>query len=262
MSLVALLEWWNLIYIVPFGLALLYLGVFVFTGITFGDADADADMDMGSGGDVHVEAHVVEGGAEVAHGADHDVGHEVHGDHDAEANGRALAHDHMMHGHSADDGAHTPSLMNDFLSFLGLGKIPISLAVMILMLFWGVFGFGINVLLMRWLGSSNLVGLISVPVTLAISMGLTGACAAVIGKVIPIADTKRQRREDLVGQLGDAMYDIDSTFGMASVRGVSGDLFQVPCKTANGGKIPKGSRVVLFEYDREKGVFHVAPFAA
>ncbi len=94
-------------------------------------------------------------------------------------------------------------------------------------------------------------------------MGLTGVCAAVIAKIIPMKDGPSQRREDLVGRAGDAIYDIDSTFGMASVRAQTGELFQVPCQTADARtRIPKGSRVVLFRYDREKGVFHVAPFAA
>src|SRR6187401_1355265 len=76
MPLTLMLAWWNLIYIVPFLLAVVYLGLFVFTGITFGDADADVDMDADADLDadatVHVEAHAVDldGDADL----DHDVG--------------------------------------------------------------------------------------------------------------------------------------------------------------------------------------------
>ena len=52
MTLNLLLAWWNLIYLVPFTLALMYLGLFVFTGITFGEADADVDTDADVGVDV------------------------------------------------------------------------------------------------------------------------------------------------------------------------------------------------------------------
>ena len=36
-----LLGWWNLVFLAPFLLALIYLGVYAASGLTFGDADAD-----------------------------------------------------------------------------------------------------------------------------------------------------------------------------------------------------------------------------
>ena len=71
MPLELLLAWWNLIYILPFGLALLYLGLFVFTGITFGDADADADLDGDA--QLHVEAHVADMDSDAGVEMDHAV---------------------------------------------------------------------------------------------------------------------------------------------------------------------------------------------
>ena len=46
-----LMQWWNLIFIVPFGLALLYLGVYAMSGFTFGDADGDVGVDGANGRD-------------------------------------------------------------------------------------------------------------------------------------------------------------------------------------------------------------------
>jgi membrane protein implicated in regulation of membrane protease activity len=134
---------------------------------------------------------------------------------------------------------------------------------MVLLFCWGVAGFALNSLLYQWLGDSVAIGFISVPVTLIISLALTGLVAAVIGKIIPNDDSKRERRVDLVGKAGEAIYDIDATFGMANVRGEAGDLYQVPCRTEEGKpRIPKGAKIVLFEYDRDKGIFQVAPFDA
>lgn len=264
MTLMMLLQWWNLIYLVPFGLALIYLALFVFTGITFGEADADSDLDAHAGQEfqpdadstVHVEGHVVDGphgDVDAPHGeADTDLS----GEH---AVGHALEHaEPVTHAHAGATANH--SVVHDLLSFMGIGKIPLSLALMILLLCWGAIGFALNALLVPYVGTI-LIGLITLPVTLIISIALTGACAALIGKVIPLADSKAQRREELVGKTGDAIYDIDETFGMAAVRNNTGDLFQVPCQTSNGTRIPKGSRVVLFEYDRQKKVFHAALFA-
>ncbi len=266
MPLQVLLLWWNLIYVVPFGMALIYLGLFVFTGITFGDADADVDTDVdgdmeADAGTVHVEAHVVDADGDAD--ADHDAG----GDHDGDGQGSAVHHGSTMLVHSVDvqgdgEGGHA-SVMSSFLSFLGVGKIPLSLALMIFLLSWGFSGFAINALLYRWLGASVVVGLISLPVAFAVTLALTGLCAALIGKIIPSDDATRERRQDLVGKAGEAMYDIDSSFGMAAVRGEAGDMFQIPCRTPEGKpRIVKGSRIVLFDYDRESGVFHVAPFDA
>src|SRR4051794_14098057 len=90
MTLELLLAWWNLIYIVPFALALMYLGLFVFTGITFGDADADADFDADADVDADVDAD-----ADMDHDLDHDV--DADADHDAETSSTAVAVSHHVH---------------------------------------------------------------------------------------------------------------------------------------------------------------------
>jgi membrane protein implicated in regulation of membrane protease activity len=277
MPLELLLAWWNLIYILPFGLALFYLGLFVFTGITFGEADADADMDADA--QLHVEAHVAEMESDAGMHMEHDAGTEHEMGTDPEAQGDATQGGGLLHPHGSVGAAimaHTPgtgastdadavhaSHMQGILSLLGLGKIPLSLALMVLMMCWGIVGFALNALLFKGMGASILVPAISLPITLLLSLTLTGLCAALIGKIIPTDDGTRERRQDLVGKCGDAIYDIDGTFGMATVRGSAGDFYQIPCRTAVGKpRIAKGTRVVIFDYDREKGVFHVAPFDA
>src|SRR5882757_7838975 len=94
MSAQWLLNWWNLIFLLPFGLALLYLGLYTTSGITFGDADADVDMDadadMDADGDLGADAggdidHDLDADGDVDHDvdADHDVDGDADGDHDA-----------------------------------------------------------------------------------------------------------------------------------------------------------------------------------
>jgi hypothetical protein len=259
MTFITLLEWWNLIYIVPFGLALMYLGLFVFTGITFGHADFDADADVDAdldadvevSGPLHVEAHVVDTDT------DADTDHDMEADQSVPAGGAVLVHAPAVH--VGAGGGHGSALF-DLLSLLGVGKIPLSLAIMTLFFSWGVVGFALNATLCNWMRPSPLVAIISLPLTLAISVVLTGLCAAGMARLVPTNDGKRQRREDLVGKSGEAVYDINASFGMANVRSEEGDFLQVPCRTVAGkSPISKGSRVVLFHYDREEGVFHVAP---
>ena len=67
MSVQWLVNWWNLIFLLPFSLALLYLGLYTVSGITFGDADADGDLDVDSDFD-----------------ADGDIDHDVDADGDVD----------------------------------------------------------------------------------------------------------------------------------------------------------------------------------
>jgi hypothetical protein len=268
MPLQVLLSWWNLIFILPFGLALMYLGLFVFTGITFGDADADADMDADVDADADMDAdadvdHDADLQADTDADADHDA--DVHSpDHDAESSLAHPAHAHpeMLSPTHSIDTAHTAaSPMAAFLSFLGIGKIPVSLALMTLLFCWGLIGFALNTLLYKGLGDSAFIGLISAPITLLLALALTGLVAKIIAKILPNDESLRENRSDLVGKIAEAMFDINATFGMARVRGAAGDFFQVPCRTALGKPpILKGAKIVLFDYDRDQGVFQVAPF--
>ncbi len=280
MPLQVLLAWWNLIFILPFGLALLYLGVFVFTGITFGDADADADMDADADADVDADADAdadvdADADADVDADADADADHDADlhaaADHDADHDIAAHSLAHGIHNHPemlapthSVDVAHAtegPSAFALFLSFLGIGKIPVSLALMTLFFCWGSVGFALNALLYQWLGPTALIGFISAPISLLLALALTGGVAALIAKIIPNDDSAHERRSDLVGKPGEAMFDINASFGMARVRGAAGDFFQVPCRTAAGKPaIPKGARIILFDYDRDQGVFQVAPY--
>ena len=161
---------------------------------------------------------------------------------------------------AANTGAHLHPFMA-FLSLLGVGKIPLSLSLMILMFCWGLIGFAFNAVLLQWLGASFVIGFVSAPITFVVSLALTGFCAAIVAKIIPNDDSTRQRRQDLVGKPGEAIYDIDASFGMATVRGDAGDYFQIPCRTREPSmRIPKGARIVIFDYDPDQGIFHVAPF--
>src|SRR3954469_21514772 len=53
MTIQWLLQWWNLIFAVPFGVALAYLGVYTLSGWTFGDeVELDHDLDHDIDADV------------------------------------------------------------------------------------------------------------------------------------------------------------------------------------------------------------------
>src|SRR6266571_2239015 len=111
-----LFAWYNLIFILPFGLALLYVGIYAVSGLTFGDTDVDA-----SGADVDADAHVelsghVEAPAHVESDAHFDADAHLDTDVDADAH---------VEGHGADEVA-PGSVLAGALSLLGVGRVPLS----------------------------------------------------------------------------------------------------------------------------------------
>jgi hypothetical protein len=111
-----LLHWWNLIFLLPFGLALMYLALYTLSGVTFGDGDLDhsfdADHDLGA-----------------------DAGHDLEADHDMDAD-HDPGNDGPASGHASGPLA--------ALSWLGVGRVPLSILLMVLLLTWGVVGFVAN----------------------------------------------------------------------------------------------------------------------
>ena len=140
-----LLHWWNLIFLLPFGLALLYLGLYTLSGITFGDADIDHGFD-----------------ADHDLSADHDMGADAGHDLDADQD--------MDAGHDAAPAAGHASGPLAPLSWLGVGRVPLSILLMVLLLTWGVVGFVANAA-MEKRGAS--AAFLSVPISAAVSLLMT-----------------------------------------------------------------------------------------
>jgi hypothetical protein len=247
-----LLSWWNLIFIVPFGLALVYLGVYTLSGWTFGDADADADADVDHDVDVDVDH-------DVDVDADADVDHDIEADADADADT-----DHDADTEHDTDASGGGSPLWAALSFLGVGKVPVSIVLMILLLSWGVIGFGANQLMREKATAAWQLPVVSVPIAAIASLLITSTTSRAINRFMPLNVTSAKRRHELLGSTGEVILPIDAKFGLASVRDSdSGDLYQVPCRLENSGNtIPKGARVKLVAYDARESLFYVLPAAS
>jgi hypothetical protein len=261
MTLDLLLAWWNLIYVLPFALALLYLFLYAASGITFGEADADADL---SGGVHGVDAHVdVDHDIAIYHDVDvdHDVDidHDVDVDHDVAVDADADA-DHDLsapHAHAPEPGSIRAALM-----WLGVGRVPLSILLMVLLLAWGAAGFIANQLAADWfngLGDWRLI-MVSLPAAMAMSLLVTRVVVRSIDRWVPLDETTARRRHDLLGFTGEAMYDITSRFGMLSVHDDRGELYQVPCRLEPGHPtIAKHDKAVLVSFNARERLYHVVP---
>jgi membrane protein implicated in regulation of membrane protease activity len=252
-----LLSWWNLIFTVPFFLALVYLGVYTLTGWSFGD-DFDADHDLEVDHDVAIEHDV-----DVDH--DIDVDHDVDVDHDAdlEADADADADHDADHDaeHDVQGGDGGPSPITELMLWLGVGRVPVGLVLMVLLFTWGIVGFITNNVLRPVMPRDWMVAFVSLPLALFGSAMATRTVTGLIAKYMPLTETSAKRHEALLGQVGEAMYAIDHTFGMASVRDKTAGVMQVPCRVGSDYEmIAKGSSVLLVSYDASDKMYTVIPY--
>lgn len=248
-----LLSWWNLIFTVPFFIALVYLGVYTLTGWSFGD-DFDADHDLEVDHDVAIEHDV-----DVDH--DIDADHDVDVDHDADLDADADADADVDHGVDHYGGGGGPSPITELMLWLGVGRVPVGLVLMVLLFSWGFVGFITNNILRPVMPREWMVALISLPLALFGSAMATRTVTGLIAKYMPLTETSARRHEALLGLVGEAMYAIDRNFGMASVRDKTAGMMQVPCRVGSDREtIAKGSSVLLVSYDASDRMYTVIPY--
>jgi hypothetical protein len=225
-----LLGWWNLIFIVPFGIALTYLGVYISTGITFGDADLDVDADADVDHDINADAD-----------ADHDA------DHDADAD---------------DNSGRLSAASLAMLHLIGVGKVPLSLLVMILLFTWGICGFAAVQYLRPIFGAGDKIALYAIPFAGWMAVCITALGARLFAKLVPMHVAPAMALNDLVGQRGVAVLNIDDVFGLAQIVNPGGAKIQVPCRVPIGeDSIAQNTSIVVERFDRDARVFYVTTLA-
>jgi membrane protein implicated in regulation of membrane protease activity len=233
-----LLYWWNLLFLLPFGLALLYLGLYTVSGISFGDGDVDADGDLDAGADLDADA-------------DADVDHDIDADHDLDAD-----HDAGSDHDAESESDHAPGVWSHMavMNWLGVGRVPVSIVLTVLLLTWGAVGFVTNAALEQ---RGARAALVSIPLAAVVSLIATHGMVLLVARYLPLYETTARRRHALLGSVGEAIFPIDQKFGMVSVRDDTGDLYQVACR-AQSEPIPKGAMVQLITYNAKEEIFYVA----
>lgn len=221
----AILEWQNLVFLLPMGAGLLYV-VLMASGLALGHGEMDMDHDVG-----------VDLGHDVAADVDHDVGADL--------------------GHDADAGhaGHIPHLnvLGSVLSLLGVGRVPISILFLSACFLWGASG-----LLLNAFFGVNAMGRVICLAALATVVGMR-LVAEGIAAVMPGEESYHTLKEELVGHQGEVLYTITHTSGAVRIFDPSGNLQDLACRTRQENEIPAGSRVVLDAYDPAADLFYVRP---
>jgi|SRR3989338_6645099 len=220
-----LLQWWNLPFVLPFVAAVGYLFLLATGTVSAGhEFEADADADAD---------------ADLDHGYDHGIEHSVgHGEQESGVAVKAL-------------------------SFLGFGRVPLSLILMSFCFIWGFSGWAANKVFAGVLFFPFLYFWPSAFVALISSVFLTGYIAKMLAWIMPATETYVASNQDLVGKVAEVRYPITEAAGSAVLYDDFRAFQEVSCRVAPGEtKIPIGSRVVLMRYDDEDGIFVVRRDAA
>lgn len=229
-----LLEWQHLVFLIP-----LFFGMLLVSGSLTG---------LIGHGDVDHEFHVAEADHDVAGDADHDVEQDpMHAAHVVAPEQHTEAHGHHD--------LHDRGLVAKTLSLLGIGRVPLSIILTTASFLWGGIGMAVSFVVEPVLGIGFVSGGIAVVVAwFAMTVG-TGSLARLIARVMPSSETYRITKRDLIGRTGTALFAIASqSSGYVQVNDHEGNLHQVRV-CVRDEEIPKGSTVLLYQYDHEEDLY-------
>jgi hypothetical protein len=218
-----LFQWWNLIFVLPFVGAVLYILALGFGAIGH-DVDGAVDGDTSD---------------QLGHGLPHAASADTSGD-----------------GHDAHGG------IAAVLELLGVGRAPLAIVLPTFWLIWSFIGFVVNTLLHSLIEAQSAYVLVSIALAAGSALFVTGVVARALYRVMPRTETYGVETEDLVGSLGVAGYPgVSSRFGEARIYDKHGNQHIVTCRLRkDGATIQTGETVLLVDYDRAHRVFLVDPY--
>jgi membrane protein implicated in regulation of membrane protease activity len=230
-----LITWYNLPFTLMLGLGVVLAGLQLLGLSHDGDTDADVDGDVDADADADVDTDIA-----LHHDLDHDVDHDI--DHDID---RDLDHDveHDMN-HDSLSGF-------SWLAFIGIGKAPLMVVVLIVLMTTGLLGWFLNGLAMGILGFFPTLLLLGTFLISVVAGSLvTSRITRFIGHTLPPVSTTATRAQALVGRPGTVISPfVDDRYGMVHLRDDGGTLISLFAVTEDEQPIARGESVILLSYD-------------
>ena len=242
-----LIAWYNLPFTLMLGLGVV-LAALQLLGLSH-DGDADTDTDVDADIDTDVDADVdgdldadADADMDIAihHDLDHDIDHDM--DHDIEHD---LDHD-VEHDISRDSLAGF-----SWLAFIGIGKAPLMVVILIVVMTTGLLGWFLNGLAVGILGFfPGLLLLATLLVSLVAGSLVTSRVTRFIGRALPPVRTTATRAQALVGRPGTVISPfVDGRYGMVHLRDDGGTLISLFAITDDEQPVARGESVILLSYD-------------
>lgn len=236
-----LIAWYNLPFTLMLGLGVALAGLQLI-GLSHdgdGDADTDADGDVDADADADADMDIA-----LHHDLDHDLDHDI--DHDIDHD---LDHDAE---HDVDHDMSRDSLSNfSWLAFIGIGKAPLMVVILIVLMTTGLLGWLLNGLALGLLGFfPGLLLLATLLVSLVAGSLVTSRVTRFIGRALPPVSTTATRAQALVGRPGTVISPfVDGRYGMVHLRDDGGTLISLFAITEDEQSIGRGESVILLSYD-------------
>jgi hypothetical protein len=238
MQVLDLLQWWNLIFVLPFCLALGTVLLMATGAVSAEMGDHDVDLDFDLDADVDVDADV---------GADTDHHFDLH-----EATGEG-------------------SFLSNALSLLGVGKAPLSLIGSSFCFIWGFTGWAANQFFQSLWPAPAVFAFASIGVALFSAIFLTRFIVLGLAKLMPLDENFAVSDSQLVGRRATVRFSVTNQSGTAQVYDQYGTLHEVPCRLKgdesegddgerneqNMTSLPPGTPIILMEWNREQKFFRV-----
>lgn len=148
------------------------------------------------------------------------------------------------------------------LSFFGIGRgVPLMIMLPILFVVWGVSGLLLN----RVLGFGGTTWWM-LPPALSLSLIITacvGQGVAYVMNRLFRSTSGAATGQQLVGQLGHAVYEITAEGGVVHVRDVHGSVHRLVCRIhPEQAVIPANTPVKVVAFSPEERTYHVEPYKA
>jgi hypothetical protein len=142
------------------------------------------------------------------------------------------------------------------LALLGVGRAPLSLLVITLLVAFGATGICLNLVLEPWLRAPLPRGVLAVLGAGSTAVLLARVASRLLARFIPSMESYATDAHDLIGVTGMAELKITDRFGVARVCDTTGTPLQIRCR-AHAANIPKGSEIVVVDFDDERKIYTV-----
>ena len=239
-----MLAWYNLPFTFLLAVCLL-MAALQWIGLG-GDHDTDAEAEGDLDGDLDHDLD-----SDFDHDLDHDLDSEL--DHDLEGH---LDHDANL-GETADASGSESGF--SILAYLGVGRAPLLVTLLLLFGSVGLTGWIFNGL------AISVLGTYPVPIlacALLVSLGLgslvSSRIARAIGRTLPPISTTVTSAHAMVGRRGTVISPfVDQRYGMVHLRDSAGTLISVFAITQAAQPIRRGEEVILIDYNPDKHLYTV-----
>ena len=254
--------WYNLPFTLLILLCLILAGM-QWLGLGGEEHNADHDFDQDADADANLD-HDLDANAELHGDYDHDLDQDASADQDVDQDADHDLDHEMQHdaAHETDhEAAHGGGAGFSVLAYVGAGKAPLMVVLLILCGSVGVLGWALNALVQGIFGAfPGLAMVITLPGALLAGSFISARTSRLIGSLLPPLSTTAVTAQGLVGHQAVVTSPwVDEKYGKVRLRDPAGTLLSLfavldaPAATP----IRRGEQVTLVSYDKGKKVYRV-----